>query len=848
MRKLLALLLVLVLGALGLWLFIGREGPEPILVDGSHVAEKSGQASSGSAQLEKQSADSAREAARTAASAPNTTKPAPSPTDAHLAELKGRCLLPNGSAAAGASIQVHGWEANDERVIRHGVPENWENPETTTDADGRFSIRFDPPLAYQFVLNARAPGYAKASWRWSEIQPDEVKDLGDIQFLRGGSITGHIVAANGKVQKDGWTVHAESAVGGQALLRGGGRDTTRGSAPVDAQTGEFKIEDMPPGTTKLTAYSELANWIDGPTVEVRSGEVIAADIRYEGPDNSTRIVVDTFTRPFHPYSDKVQEILLRGQGIEPRRAAKVARSSQSFSFDSLPPGRYSVEINDPKFLAWSKDGIALGTTVQAQLKGNAAVRLDIVDAQTRQPVVASTVRVRFDKVNFSPNEFLILERGKKAPAGGLFDGLIPVDQTITVSAEGYADCEVPVPDLKANEVRSLRASMTHGTRIAGRVVVGPARAPGANVDVELEDSHARGNAINISSDLQQANRVRTDANGRFAFSMVSPGKHTVRASYSALLSTAVEVDVSDGADKLGLELALPSCSYLVGRLIAPEGATFEGLSLFAGPPEADAREPGRQASPFLKEKVATSIAADGSFRAGPLALGEAQVSLLLAGVMIPAGFHSAFGSAAVSVDLGRVTIVAGAENLHDFDVRSIFPGRIAITLRVNGSPAPGPVIEVRADDGRIEGAAISGADGKSSTNPLSCKSYRLLVRAVDNAWHYSVPQTVSVKPGETASVSVDVPLVEGVLQLLDDNGMAARVVKKVAIWLEGENPPQSSASMQASTDSDGVLHLKLPPGSYRLYSGEGTIKRDTSSVGFEMTASGPSPASVEFPK
>src|SRR6185503_9106471 len=125
------------------------------------------------------------------------------------------------------------------------------------------------------------------------------------------------------------------------------------------------------------------------------------------------------------------------------------------------------------------------------------------------------------------------------------------------------------------------------------------------------------------------------------------------------------------------------------------------------------------------------------------------------------------------------------------------------------------------------------ASEKSTSNPLACRSYRLLARAVDDAWFYLAPNTVTVKPGETTPTSIDVVLAEGVLQMLDDNKMPARVVKGVSIRLDGENPLQPVAQARLSTNSDGRIELRLPPGSYRLFPGEGNINRDTSSVSFD---------------
>ena len=851
MRKLLLLLIVLALGALGLWFFLGGERPTPVAVDEVASSEEPSTPKPDSVALDKQDGDPARESnARTTSAAPRARSSAPAAVDAPLAEIKGRCLLPNGSPASGVAIALHGWEANEERVIRHGMPEHWEDPATTTGADGRFSIRFDPPLAFQFVLDAQMPGYASASWRWSEIKPNETKDLGDIELVRGGTIVGQIVDAKGNVQKGDWTAYAESAgnIGGAA----GGRDSTRVHVQVDPVTGSFRLEDVPPGTTKLTAYSRIANWIEGPTVEVRAGETAATQMRYDGPDNNTRIVVVTFTQPFFVFTHDVQGILLRGPGIEPRHAAKIAQSSQSYSFDDVPPGRYTVEIDDPKFLPWSKD-VSPGTRVDAHLKGNASVRLDVVDAQTHKPVVPSKIRVRIDNVNFRPNEFQILERGKNAPAGGLYDGLIPVDQTLIVSADGYADRELPLTALAPNESRSLRAEMTRGNRIAGRVVFGEARAPAADAEVELVDSTDSSGAhttVRFDSDLARGSVVHTDASGRFDLAMVPAGKHSLHARYGAFASTSIDVDVREGADPLDVLMQLPACAFLTGRLIAPEGASFEGLSLIAAPA---ANEPGaapRELAWTAREKAAAPIAADGSFRAGPCPVGEVRVVLSLPHVVVSHSFHSSSGRYPDPIELGRVQLAAGQDTHRDFDVRDKLPGRIDIDVRVNGAPAPGTLIEARrvGGVGNVDAAVIAPASGSSRTNVLACGSYELLARSIDDAWFYVAPQTVTVKPAEIASASIDVQLAEGVLQMLDDNKMPARVARKVVIRLENADVLRPLASALLSTDGDGRVHLKLPPASYRLYLDGGFINRDTPSASFEMTSSGPVPASLECPR
>ena len=256
-----------------------------------------------------------------------------------LAELRGRLLFEDGAPAAGVAVRVHGWQGNHERASRFGLPETWEDPQGVTGPDGRFSLRFDPPRAFQFVLDAKTPGFAEASWRWSEIRQGEVKDLGDVALLRGGAIEARVVDAGGRALTKGWTVYAEVP---QDPGFSEGRENTRVIAHMPEGSGVFRLEDLPAGPATLTAHSDLANWIEGPTVEVRAGETTQADIPYSGPDNSRRITVVTFSRPFHVVDAESSTIHLYGAGSEVRTAQKIPGSSQSHSFDDLPEGAYRI--------------------------------------------------------------------------------------------------------------------------------------------------------------------------------------------------------------------------------------------------------------------------------------------------------------------------------------------------------------------------------------------------------------------------------------------------------------------------------------------------------------------------
>lgn len=370
-------------------------------------------------------------------------------------ELRGTCVLEGGAPAAGARLKLHGWEANSERVLKYGKPADWKDLEAECDASGRFELRFDPPRAYQFTLQASAPECATARWRWSELAPGSSQELGRIELPRAGTITGRLLDAQGRPMTDAWQVYAEAP----AAAQGPGRDTTRASAALDPATGTFRIEGLPAGRVQLKAHSQIANWIAGPTVEVRAGAVTEASIRYEGPDNARCITVIPVTRPFYVFAMDVTGIRLHGPGDRTLEAQLIEGSSQSYRIADLEPGSYTVTIDDPHFLPWKQEGVQPGKSVTARLVGAASARLSVVDAATRAPVAHYALRVRFENAGFRPDEFEVFGAKSGPPADGLVSGLIPGDQTLIVLAEGFAPCELHVADLAAGEPRALAAEL-----------------------------------------------------------------------------------------------------------------------------------------------------------------------------------------------------------------------------------------------------------------------------------------------------------------------------------------------------------------------------------------------------
>jgi hypothetical protein len=91
-----------------------------------------------------------------------------------------------------------------ERHERKSELFSWSDLAATTDADGAFTLRFDPPSPLKFRLVAKAPGHAEVTWNWSAIGAGEIKDLGDIQLRVGATVVGRLVDRAGRALPGKW--------------------------------------------------------------------------------------------------------------------------------------------------------------------------------------------------------------------------------------------------------------------------------------------------------------------------------------------------------------------------------------------------------------------------------------------------------------------------------------------------------------------------------------------------------------------------------------------------------------------------------------------------------------------
>jgi len=768
---------------------------------------------------------------------------------AALAEIRGRFVLPDGAPAVGATVAVHGWGANQERELQYGVPEGWQDPSTTTDADGRFTLGFDPPRAFQFTLDAKLAGHAEASWRWLEILPGAVKDLGEILLPVGGILEGRIVDRAGNEVAGAWQVYADSLVS----ANGEGRQKSRVSVAVEPGTGRFRLVDVWPGPAELKAYSRMTNWVRGTRATAVSGETVAVDILYTGPDNSRRITVTTASDPFHVMGNPEEGTLrLTGPGIEPRTARLVEGSASTYSFEDLPPGTYTLEHLDPRYEPWQKQGVAPGTAVWAELVGSSALALDV-----RGPDGAAlehyAVRVAFRNVNFWPREFQVHD-GQTTLAGGLVRGMFAGDYTVTVLAEGLGSRTAEVAGLTPGETRGLVLMFDAQARcvLAGRVLRSDGTpVPGVEVllleTAQVDDSAAspvlRKNSMVSDPEVWRHELAATvsDAAGAFRFELPHPGGYALQSSDGPLTCSSAGFDVAAGATVEGVELVLPRGGSVHGHMSAPAGAACPGLRAWACPVGATTGP-----IPFDPDFAsAVALGPGGAYELASLPPGTMRLYLLL-----PEEARSTFVRQddwiSGAVELGTVEVLEGSATQADFNIGGNFPGRAALQVRVNGVPTAGLDVVLRTGSGaqQSELSITSGADGLCEL-PAFPGTYRVRVGDRELGWSDWCAEQVTVTSAATTQAMPTITVASGALTCLRSGQPLAS--EQVTVLRASEWPGFWDALVTRRTDAQGRLELVLTPGEYGLMRGVPGPETLTPDASITWSSTGPLQAQVVFP-
>ncbi len=774
---------------------------------------------------------------------PDADRTTSSVPGAEEAILRGRFLLPGGGPAVDVALLLQGWIGNKDREREFGVPESWEDLRGNSDSEGRFELRFLPPRAFQFTLDAEQSGYPRVSWRWYEVLPGSITELGEVTLRRAGVIVGRVLDTQEPPQAIAWHVEARSI---EPCVPGG--ELIDEQVAADPVTGEFRFDAFPEGPASLSATAPGIR-ADGPRIEVLADVVNEATIYFRAPPVTGQIHVTTFTYPFGEFLPEPSALRLESGGTRLATAERDGRSQENFFFNDVAPGSYDIFIEDERFEPWSRSGVQPGELVVARLAGNAGVVLEVSDAVSYELIPhyqLDLVYLTREGDQFSQKHCLLGLRDDP-PEDGYFGGLVPHDCKLVVSAEGYSATEFSLGGLAPGERRTLHCGLVSGTGLAGHVF-DSAGNHAENVPVELHPGEIEMTEL-CSPEFRRRLRNEqreplvhvSDQSGNFTFEHLAAGTWTLCASASPTVVARAVVTLA-GEEQVDVDLHFPAAAFLSGHVLLPETMSRGELELAVLAADSESTRLYLPHPGGAIDVVRSEVGAQGEFRLGPFGAGDWIVVVALPCVELPIGYSGMLSYAGEAFQLERLHLEGGEEIEREYDLRATF-GSLRVDAKVNGAPAAKTVLEVVSGTSWENPAAGAGLDqdGIARIPSLPPGEWHLVLRDIENRWRYGHPAPIRIVGGEEARVSVEAVLYDGQLEV-HLTGSGEPLANVMLSWTC--ETPGFQLLGQSRADARGIVETELAPGLYRMSS---KFPPGEEAVEVEWSSAGPSPRSIELP-
>lgn len=774
------------------------------------------------------------------------------------ARYTGRLVFEGGAPARGATVRVRfarRWFVNpgDDREL----PKDWKEPApVSVDDAGRFALLVPAVERLSLDLEASAPGRARVAWSWppedgSSPKAGDVIDLGDAELVQGGALELRVVDAKGNELDDArWRLSASPL----APPNGRARVPSSAGAALDPKTKRARIEDLAPGTWRVSAEHPVTGRVRGANVEVRANELAEAAIT-STIETRGRLVLATFVETFRGYVPELERIHLARPGMEPRSPVVAEGTGSEFAWEGLADGEYTLEIDDPRFERFVRPGVKPGERVNATLRGSAALELALTANGKRVERCKASVEIDgrtiaygkdFAKkawvkreVQLQRGPYPLVDGTAPFPADGIVRGLVPGTCVLHLEAPGFPAKRVEVAELRAGETRKLALELasdaaskesglaTGGASkergLAGVVRGADGKTPLANVVVTATRGNVAGRK-GAERGLRTAIvpgrgkvrvpgidfETRTDAAGRFRFDEAVAGEWTVDVAWSPWLESEQTVTLGASAS-VPLELTEPPSGFLVGALKTPKGVDPRTVEVQLEPRVATQRS---DVGGLFQGATTEFVKADGAFRFGPLPAGDVEVSVLDVHAVADASSTTTFRSMR---RIARASIAKGAETRLDLDLTGAIGGKVALDVRVAGTRVAGlaaTLVAPTPDVARFPTTlALSDAGTATMTAPGGSVSLALVIEGPGRSWLWSAPRIEGLAPDETRALALDVPMHAASVRVVDADTGAPLAAAKVTATMRAEGLRSAST---AGTDANGVLELRLPPGMVEL--------------------------------
>ncbi|MBK7874956.1 MAG: sigma-70 family RNA polymerase sigma factor [Planctomycetes bacterium] len=767
------------------------------------------------------------------------------------AVVQGRFVDGAGRPVAGVHVELRATELVQFEVVTRSL--TGADVASTSDGDGRFTLRIAPLSTYRFSLGWSASAWFTGDRELGPLEPAGLRDVGTLRLLATASARVRVVAADGHVMGTGWTISAEprEADAQSRILH----------ADVPDAEGVYLLPQLSEGRWSLDAEHAAGVSTKETDFELIGGGPNEITLRYVGDDPATVLTVDVRARFLRFPSLSPDAITLRGPGIEAPHPIAVPQTISQFSFHGLALGDYVVRIDDPRYELFESAPVRPGSSLLARLRGNARVRLHVVDgagAAWTQPIRVLVRGLEPGSLDHMDRDGIELTVRDQVEGAELTYALPSEPMRLCVQSPGTSPIVFELTDLAPGETRTLVARMTSGTRIAGHAVDSDHTTPLRDASVGLyrpaqrEDSPSSAwialtqGASTSRSDFfrQRIAETRTDDTGAFAFGTVVPGAYFVRVEAGpGRFATSERVTVAQDDARDDVLLVAPTAATLRVSVRTPPDISTDGFFLLLRPTSDRFNRISR--AWFLAEGRRLPLPQNAACTfAG---LGEGSFELLLTGEHTEEFVNAHYYRLGVRpIVLETLDVHAGEALEREYDLTTSLPGRCDVVVTANGAPRAGrTVIATRNGDFRAQDtvSAATDAEGRARLAPLPTGTWRLHVIGNDVPWVWDVPGTLVIASGERLERAIDVPLVRGTLTVLDANTHQPWPEAPLALELGDE---RYVTYTPVRVTPAGTVELELAPHSYAFrYAGPDAQMEDPP-CRIDWTAAGPAPTTIEL--
>jgi hypothetical protein len=467
--------------------------------------------------------------------------------------VRGRLALPAGA------------EPLDEVEVRLSEHPDGASPRPIPPATVRCPVQEKvltcPLPAGRLDLRISAEGYVPLYRKDVRVREGETLDLGALELLRGGSVSGRVEADPEALGAQPVRLQLEPIRAGRTRQEGDPRRTEPESLSAEAgAAGFFQLRGVPPGQYRLVATHPAAGTGSAFPVDVERDRETALPgaLALHLPARIEVVALPPADWRERPWRVEVMEMNAEGTAV---RAQWQGAVDESGSWKSRPfgPGRYLVAVKDADGSGWHQETLTLAGSDQ-----RVTFVPDLVDVEGElllggEPVSGT---VWFGGRRGATHVRVEAEHGA-------FRGVLPRAGDWKVDAvteepriERTQKVEVSNPEDGGAAWVSVRLPTG---RLEGEVVDGDGQ-PAAEALVFLTEK---------SPDIAGPRWVKSDGEGRFSFQGVPEGTHllqalqVVREGRQSSAETPVELDEEGRSPLVRLELlAQPR---IRGIVLAPAG-------------------------------------------------------------------------------------------------------------------------------------------------------------------------------------------------------------------------------------------------------------------------------------